>query len=119
MQAGAVTNQVEVFSGEYVQKGDILATLSLTKKPFVRAYLDSKYIKYARKGTHVTLTYDDGTKFEGTVTSKPVFAENDKRDSNTFGITESKIVVIVDYATTPPLKYSINNMPVTINFDRL
>jgi multidrug resistance efflux pump len=119
MQSGAVTNQVQVFNGEYVQKGDILATLSLTRKPFVRAYLDYKYISYVHKGTPVTVKYDDGTKFDGTVTSKPVFAENDKRDSNTFSQTESKIVVIVDYTTKPPQKYSINNMPVTINFKRL
>ena len=50
IHASAVTNQVEVFDGEYVQKGDILATLSLTRKPFVRAYLDSRYIGYVNKG---------------------------------------------------------------------
>ena len=42
------------------------------------------------KGEHVTIQYDDGTKFDATVTSKPVFAEFDKRDSNSYSTKESK-----------------------------
>ncbi|API86276.1 HlyD family secretion protein [Francisella uliginis] len=114
----AVVNRVFVYKGEFVQKGQELALLSLFDKPFIRAYIDSEFISYVSKGTKVDIRFQDGAKFKGVIESRPVFAEmNDDRDM--FDSKEPKVVIIVKPIQEIPEEYNINNVPVEIDVARL
>lgn len=114
----AVVNRVFVYKGEFVQRGQELALLSLFNEPFIRAYLDSKFVSYVSKGTKVTIRFQDGTTFAGVVESKPVFAEVNNEKSM-FDSKESKVVIIVKPTQKIPEEYNINNVPVEVDVDRM
>lgn len=114
----AIVNQVFVYKGEFVQKGQELALLSLFNEPFIRAYLDSEFVSYISKGTPVTIRFQDGAKFKGVIESRPVFAEmNNER--NMFDSKESEVVIIVKPTQQIPKEYNINSVPVDIDIDRV
>ncbi|MED7787498.1 HlyD family efflux transporter periplasmic adaptor subunit [Francisella sp. 19X1-34] len=114
----AVVNRVYVYKGEFVQKGQELALLSLFDKPFIRAYLDSEFVSYVSKGTKVTIRFQDGAEFKGVIESRPVFAEMNN-DRSIFDSKESKVVIIVKPTQKIPEEYNINNVPVEIDVGRL
>lgn len=115
----AIVNRVYVYKGEFVQKGQELAMLSLFDEPYIRAYLESKYISYVHQGSHVDIRFEDGTTFKGKIISKPIFAEINKDDASVFGDAKSEVVIIVKPLEKIPDEYNINNVPVKIDIDRI
>ncbi|AIT09255.1 hypothetical protein LO80_04245 [Candidatus Francisella endociliophora] len=114
----AIVSRVFVYKGEFVQKGQELALLSLFEEPFIRAYLDSEFISYISKGTPVMIRFQDGAKFKGIIESRPVFAEQNNERSM-FDSKESEVVIIVKPTQKIPAQYNINNVPVDIDIDRV
>ncbi|QLE78991.1 HlyD family secretion protein [Francisella sp. Scap27] len=119
MNIRAVVNKAYVYKGEFVQKGQELAMLSLFSKPYIRAYLDSKYLSYVHRGTAVTIRFQDGVEFSGKVDSQPIFAEVNRDSTSIFDEVESKVVIIVKPTEEIPSDYNINSVPVEIDIDRL
>lgn len=115
----AVVSRVYVYKGEFVQKGQELALLSLFDTPFIRAYLDSKYISYVSKGTKVTIRFSDGTTFAGIIDSRPVFAEKNTDGGSVFDRNRSDVVIIVKPTEQIPPQYNINSVPVSIDINRV
>ncbi|MEY8714966.1 HlyD family secretion protein [Francisella philomiragia] len=115
----AIVSRVYVYKGEFVQKGQELALLSLFDSPFIRAYLDSKYISYVSKGTAVTIRFSDGTKFKGIIDSRPVFAEKNTDGGSLFDRNKSDVVIIVKPTEQIPAQYNINSVPVSIDINRI
>jgi multidrug resistance efflux pump len=114
----AIVSQVYVYKGEFVQKGQELALLSLFEEPFIRAYLDSEFISYVSKGTPVTIRFQDGAKFKGVIESRPVFAELNN-DRSMFESKETEVVIIVKPVDKIPPEYNINSVPVEIDISRI
>ncbi len=116
-KADGVVNSVFVYDGEFVQKGQSLAVLSLSDAPYIKAYLDSKYISYAHQDDEVTIRFGDGKKFLGKIENVPVFAE--RRKGSIFSGESSGVVLIVVPEEPVPNSYVINGAPVYIDVDRL
>ena len=92
--------------------------LSLFSEPYIRAYLDSKYISYIKQGSLVTIRYQDGATFAGKIISQPIFAEMNK-GANIFAESKSEVVIIVEPVEKIPTKYNINSVPVSVDIDRI
>ncbi|GMN89560.1 HlyD family secretion protein [Francisella sciaenopsi] len=114
----AIVSRVYVYKGEFVQKGQELALLSLFDEPFIRAHLDSEFISYVSKGTKVTIRFQNGATFKGVVESRPVFAESSD-EKNMFDSNESMVVIIVKPVEKIPEQYNINDVPVQIDIGRI
>lgn len=119
MDVKAIVQKDYVYRGEFVQKGQELAMLSLFSKPYIRAYLDSKYISYVSQGATVTIRFHNGVEFSGKVVSQPIFAEANKDRTSIFDEGESKVVMIVEPTEEIPPEYNINSVPVDVDIDRL
>ena len=118
VDVSAIVSRVYVYEGEFVQKGQELALLSLFDTPFIRAHLDSKFISYVKKGTKVKIRFQNSATFDGVVESRPVFAEKDN-EKNIFDSNESMVVIIVKPTQNIPEEYNINDVPVQIDIDRI
>lgn len=115
----AIVNRVYVYKGEFVQKGQELALLSLFDEPFIRAYLDSKYLSYVSMGTKVTIRFSDGTEFSGIIDSRPVFAEKNTDGGSVFDRNRTEVVILVKPTEKIPEVYNVNSVPVEIDIDRI
>jgi multidrug resistance efflux pump len=63
----ATINEIFVHEGDYVNKGDLLISLSNRIQPVVHVYLEPKYLKYAKVGSTVTVKFPDGEKYLGSI----------------------------------------------------
>ncbi len=90
-QANVVVNSINIYDGEFVEKGDELMLLSIYNgKSYVKAYLDSKYLQYVYKDKPVSIEFEDGTDIPGVIENNPVYTESMKGTSNLFADKSSK-----------------------------
>jgi multidrug resistance efflux pump len=119
-QATVVVNSVNIYDGEFVEKGKELMLLSIYDgKSYVKAYLDSKYLQYVYKDKPVSIEFDDGTDIPGVIENNPVYTESIKGASSLFSDKSSKIVVMIKANDKIPTKYNINGVPLEVYIGRL
>jgi multidrug resistance efflux pump len=112
-------NIIEVFGneGEFVTKGQTLMFLTDNSPPYIKAYLDPKYLYMVEKGGEVQIAFPDKFKMNGVIEYQPSFSQVDDTTVNTFKDKESKIILMIRPEKKIPEKYLIYNSPVKVLFN--
>jgi hypothetical protein len=103
--------------GQSLSQGELLLTLGNLDDICVQAFLDPKYLHYARPGHSVTVTLSDGSEFSALVRQKPqVTARLPQAAATPLSDRQYMLLVTCDMPQTLPHHDWVDNLPVTVRF---
>ncbi|MGC9193847.1 MAG: HlyD family secretion protein [Syntrophobacteraceae bacterium] len=103
--------------GQSLSQGELLLTLGNLDDICIQAFLDPKYLSYARPGHSVTVTLDDGSKFSAVVRQKPqMTARLPQAAATSLSDRQYMLLVTCDMPQTLPRNDWVDNLPVTVRF---
>ncbi len=109
--------EVRARPGQSLSQGQPLLTLGDLDKMCVQAFLDPKYLHYARAGQQVKVTLGDGGRFSAVVREKPQLAARLPQAAATpLADRQYMLLVTCDIPKTLPSHNWVDNLPVTVRF---
>ena len=103
--------------GESLSPGSPIAMVGRSDKPYVVAYLNPKYAKYARKGRSAQVTLPDGRKMNATVRENSQLTQRlPAHLISPIGSRNMMLMVELDLSTPlPPIQW-VDGLPVDVRF---
>lgn len=115
LETSGTINEIFIQEGSYVNKGDIIMSISNLKQPVVHVYLQPKYLEYAKIGSVVTVTFPDGKQYSGSIKVPVKIADKIPSIlSGPFSMNKAAIKMQIDF--DEPITNFIEGIPVKVRY---
>jgi len=109
---------IYIQENQTLSQGASILLMGRIDHPYIIAYLDPKYTKYAIGGNQCTVKLPNGKSFRAQVRKSPTLTRRLPSDlSSPLGDRELKILVKLDFLSPISSTESIDGLPVTVHFD--